>query len=166
MIRLQQLGSSSQQGFVAGVNLTDPSVLIISFPPFLSLALSFSPPVQRGRRGALWLPGREGVTERGGGHSVPQADPGWGLLPALQANSSLRPEGTASASGQKVKEKKKKKWNVLITLRFCLFELFSLLLKWASQMAFSVRIFCCSLLRSCSAPCNFTPSRLLRSLWN
>lgn len=40
MIRLQQLGSSSQQGFVAGVNLTDPSVLIISFPPFLSLSLS------------------------------------------------------------------------------------------------------------------------------
>lgn len=40
MIRLQQLGSSSQQGFVAGVNLTDPSVLIISFPPFLSLFLS------------------------------------------------------------------------------------------------------------------------------
>lgn len=39
--------------------------------------------------GELSTPGREGVTDRGRGHPVPQADPGWCPLPALQAHCPL-----------------------------------------------------------------------------
>lgn len=89
MIRLHQL-SCVNLGFVAGFDLRD-----------LTFSLSLSPSsfhlAQGGWRRALRLPGREGVPERGGGHAVPQADPGWSPLPALQADRSLRPQGTSAA---------------------------------------------------------------------
>lgn len=46
------------------------------------------PGARVGRR-AVRLPGREGVSDRGGGHAVPQADPGRRPLPPLQAHRSL-----------------------------------------------------------------------------
>uniref|UniRef100_A0A8B9US52 Uncharacterized protein n=1 Tax=Anas zonorhyncha TaxID=75864 RepID=A0A8B9US52_9AVES len=50
---------------------------------------------------ALRFPGREGVPDGGGGHPVPQADPGRGALPALQAHRPLRLEaGEHHAAGQ------------------------------------------------------------------
>lgn len=42
---------------------------------------------------AVRLPGPEGVSERGGGGSVHQANPGGRQLPPRQENSPLRPEG-------------------------------------------------------------------------
>lgn len=44
-------------------------------------------------RWAVWLPRAEGVAERGGSHSVHQADPGGGELPPRQKNCPLWPQG-------------------------------------------------------------------------
>uniref|UniRef100_A0ABI8APY5 Protein kinase domain-containing protein n=1 Tax=Felis catus TaxID=9685 RepID=A0ABI8APY5_FELCA len=47
-------------------------------------------------RGALRLPGGEGVADGGRGHPVSQADPGRRPLPALEAHRPLRPQGEPS----------------------------------------------------------------------
>lgn len=44
-------------------------------------------------RWAVWLPGTEGVSERGRGHSVHQANPRGGQLPPRQENSPLWSQG-------------------------------------------------------------------------
>lgn len=47
-------------------------------------------------RRAVWLPGAEGVTERGGSHSVYQANLGRGELPTCQKNRPLWPQGLST----------------------------------------------------------------------
>lgn len=47
-------------------------------------------------RGAVRLPGSEGVSERGGGHAVHQADPGGGELPPRQKDRPLWPQGSST----------------------------------------------------------------------
>lgn len=131
MIRLQQLGSSSQQGFVAGVNLTDPSVLIISFPPFLSLFLSLLLCSVAGGELFDFLAEKESLSEEEATQFLKQILDGVFYLHSKQiAHFDLKVRRLPQVKKSK---KKTKKWKVLFTLRFCLFELFSLLLKWASQ---------------------------------